>query len=84
TYCNAAAARLIGRDVDDVEGQPFDDVVHLFSERTQEPLPGIMEVGRSGGGMLRLPAFALLQTTNGELKPVEDSIAPLRDRSGQR
>ena len=78
-YCNESACRLLQMPADTLTGRPLQEVAELYCERSGERLPGPLEDGERSTA-----AVKLLRTASGELRPVEETLAPLRDRDGRR
>lgn len=83
TFCNPAAAKLLGVEATAVEGKAFADVVQLFDpteeRRLEDPVARVLADGLPS----RVPVFTRLRGDDGRMVPVADSVSPMRDREGR-
>jgi diguanylate cyclase (GGDEF)-like protein/PAS domain S-box-containing protein len=83
TWLNPVAQRLTGWSAGDARGQPSHRVFVARREEggalLEDPVQHCLQTGRPG----RLPAGAVLLARDGELRAVDDSVAPIRDAQGQ-
>jgi PAS domain S-box-containing protein len=79
TFLNPLAEQLTGRSLAHSTGRPIEEVFPIFNESThhvvENPVKKVMELGRIVG----LANHTVLQNANGNLIPIEDSAAPIRD-----
>ncbi|HEV6967451.1 EAL domain-containing protein [Roseateles sp.] len=83
TWLNPVAQRLTGWSDVEARGQPSH---HIFVPRRDdgdEPLPDPVEACLASGRPTRLPGGAMLLSRDGELRAVDDSVAPIRGKAGR-
>jgi len=83
TWLNPVAQRLTGWSAAEARGQPSARVFQAQREQTREPLADPVQRCLASGRPTRLPAGAVLQSRDGELRAVDDSVAPIRDAEGR-
>lgn len=83
TSLNPVAQRLTGWSAHDACGQPACTVFTVQSEHGGEPLADPVRRCLDTGRPTRLPAGAMLLSRDGELRAVDDSVAPIRDDQGR-
>jgi diguanylate cyclase (GGDEF)-like protein/PAS domain S-box-containing protein/putative nucleotidyltransferase with HDIG domain len=80
---NKAGEYLTGWNQRDAYGRPFSEVFPLLNEtsrtRIENPVEQVLRTGKS----VELAKHSLLITTYGLERPIEDSIAPIRDANGK-
>jgi diguanylate cyclase (GGDEF)-like protein/PAS domain S-box-containing protein len=82
SYLNAAAQRLSGWSTPEAVGRSFDHVMRLAHAGTRETLPNTMLAATLQDGALALPRDCILIRRDGVEIHIEDSTAPIHDRSG--
>ncbi|GGG92721.1 PAS domain-containing protein [Silvibacterium dinghuense] len=83
TYCNEAAARMIDAPIEKILDRPFSFAIALC-DASGNPLHGDpLEHTLQSGQLSRIPAFTRVRTTSGDLRPITDSISPLRNARGE-
>ncbi len=81
-FMNPIAEAMTGWTMAEAAGVPLSKVFSLIDERTREPVePPIAEVLREGR-VVGLNHRTSLIGRNGAVTPIEDSAAPIKDRSG--
>lgn len=79
---NPIAEKLTGWSLADAEGRSIDDVFHIINQQTREwatiPVASTLEHGTIHG----LANDTVLIARDGTERPIADSCAPIRDRSG--
>ena len=82
TYLNLVAERMTGWSQGDGIGRPWADVLRIVDAGSREAIPDPMEraIGKDRVGHLP-PNCVLIRRDNSEI-PVEDSVAPIHDRTG--
>ena len=83
TWLNPVAQRLTGWAAAQARGQPASRVFVAQSEDNRKPLPDPVQRCLKSGRPTRLPAGAMLLSRDGELRAVDDSVAPIRDAEGR-
>lgn len=82
TFLNRAAENLLGRSLEDTQGQPLGAVFRLVNEKTREPVADPTRLARERQGIVTLPPHTALVSGDREIS-VEDSAAPIVDERGQ-
>ncbi|MGM9485319.1 EAL domain-containing protein [Roseateles sp. NT4] len=83
TWLNPVAQRLTGWSAVEARGQPSSLVFLPQREESGEPLGDPVQRCLATGRPTRLPAGAMLLSRDGELRAVDDSVAPIRDAEGR-
>ena len=83
TWLNPVAQRLTGWSAAEARGQPAGRVFLTQRENGHVPLPDPVQRCLRTGRPTRLPAGAVLLARDGELRAVDDSVAPIRDAAGR-
>jgi PAS domain S-box-containing protein len=83
TLINPAALDLIGRDVQDCMGHPFDSVFLIIREDNGIPLSGLIQQVLAAETLTTRGDLSL-HTDNGKQVPVELSCAPITDLKGDQ
>lgn len=83
TYLNQAAEKITGWNGEEWKGLPFEDVFILKNEETgattKNPITSVLKTGMLVG----LENHTVLIGKQGNLVPIADSAAPIRDERGQ-
>ncbi len=83
TYLNDVARHLTGWSSDDARGQPLETVFQILHEETgdvvENPAAKVLREGRIVG----LGNHTVLVSRTGEVRPIDDSAAPIRGSSGE-
>ncbi len=82
-YVNPAAEVLLGWKIAEVEGLPSRSFVKLINEHTRQPTLDPVEMVLNEGRAVELGTMILLVQRDGSEIPVDETAAPIRDRSGQ-
>jgi diguanylate cyclase (GGDEF)-like protein/PAS domain S-box-containing protein len=83
TWLNPVAQRLTGWSDVEARGQPSHRIFMPRREDGEEPLPDPVEACLQSGRPTRLPSGAMLLSRDGELRAVDDSVAPIRGNAGK-
>jgi len=83
TWLNPVAQRLTGWSGAEALGQPAREVFRPQREDSGEPLPDPVQRCLDTGRPTALPPGTVLRARDGELRAVDDSVAPIRDADGQ-
>ncbi|MDR7298351.1 diguanylate cyclase (GGDEF)-like protein/PAS domain S-box-containing protein [Pelomonas aquatica] len=83
TWLNPVAQRLTGWSAAEARGQPSSHVFRAQREDSPEPLPDPVQRCLTTGRPTRMPGGAMLLARDGELRAVDDSVAPIRDAAGR-
>ncbi len=82
-YLNIVAERLIGWSSADVIGRPVAEVFNIVDAVTRTVLANPMIIASEQNRTVGLPATCILIRRDGFESPIEDSSAPIHDRSGE-
>ena len=83
SFLNPVAAALTGWQPEDAFGQPIRSVFRIINEKTREPAEDIVGCVLSDGRIVHLANHTALITREGREIPIEDSAAPIKDRTGK-
>ncbi len=78
---NPVAELLIGLDAGDALGRPFEQVVHLVREQDEEPVRGLVQLGRERGSV-RLSEAVQLVTAAGSRRAVDITVSAIHSVLG--
>ena len=82
TFLNAVAQSLTGWSQTDALGHLLTDVFRIVHEDTRQPVDNPAVRALQTGTVVRLANHTVLIARTGEEHPVDDSAAPIRDKSG--
>jgi len=82
-YLNAAAAAITGWTQSAAKGQLLHTVLRLIDHEGSEPLRAHVMHLLNQGGAIEPFVDAVLIRRDGKLVPIDESIAPIRDREGR-
>jgi PAS domain S-box-containing protein len=83
TFLNPVAEELIGLGIATVKGRPIGEVFQIFNESTHQPVENPIKEVLNSGKVVSLANHTVLKRTDGEMVPIEDSAAPIRDSCDQ-
>ncbi len=83
TYLNAVAERMTGWSRKDANGMPAEEVFGLIDGTTRRPVQNPMSVAIRKNSIVALTPDCVLIGRDGGEVAIEDSAAPIYDRSGQ-
>jgi diguanylate cyclase (GGDEF)-like protein/PAS domain S-box-containing protein len=83
TYLNLVAERMTGWAWKEAKGRPLAEVFRIIDGSTREPAPNPMTHAISENRTVGLTANCILIRRNGSESAIEDSAAPIHDRSGR-
>ncbi len=81
-YLNQVAGVLTGWDQLEARDRPLTEVFRIIHEDTQQPMENPVAAALQQDTILYLQERALLMSRNGNIIPISDSVAPLRDNKG--
>jgi diguanylate cyclase (GGDEF)-like protein/PAS domain S-box-containing protein len=83
TFLNLTAEQMTGWTLFEVVGKPISEVLEILDATSREAIPNPMvtELGREQA--MHLPPNCVLIRRDGLEIPIEDSVAPINDHSGQ-
>ncbi|MEA4806214.1 HD domain-containing phosphohydrolase [Acetobacterium wieringae] len=79
---NPAAEQACGWQSIEVLGKPFEAIFRICHEYTREPLTGLVAGVLADGQSIEITAPTVLFKKDGEMIPIETSIAPIRSQNG--
>ncbi|MGA3157291.1 MAG: EAL domain-containing protein [Steroidobacteraceae bacterium] len=82
TYLNAVAEHLTGWSHDDACGRPLQEVFRIIDGTSREPAKNPMALAILGNHTVALTPNCVLIRRDGSVAAIEDSAAPIHDRSG--
>ena len=82
-YLNPVAEELTGWESPDAVGRPIVEVFQVIAETTRQPLDSPITRCLREGRMVEMTEPSLLVNRRGQEISVQDSAAPIRDRSGR-
>ena len=82
-YLNPVAEELTGWDSQDASGRPIVEVFQVLSEATRQPIDSPITRCLREGRMVEMTEPSLLVNRRGQEISMQDSAAPIRDRSGR-
>ncbi len=83
SFLNPVAERLTGMSLEEAKGKKVADVFPIFREATNIPAENPVEKVLAQGPVGGLASHSLLRHRGGDLLPIEDSAAPIKDDSGR-
>jgi diguanylate cyclase (GGDEF)-like protein/PAS domain S-box-containing protein len=81
-YLNSGAEKMTGWTCEDALGKPFGEIFHIIDGGTRTLSQNPMELAIETNGTVGLPSDCILIRRDGTESPIEDSAAPIHDRSG--
>jgi diguanylate cyclase (GGDEF)-like protein/PAS domain S-box-containing protein len=82
TYLNVVAEQMTGWSCGEAQGKPLIEVFHIVDGTTREPSPNPMELAVRTDRTVELSANCILIRRDRSEFSIEDSAAPIHDRSG--
>ena len=83
TFLNPVASALTGWQSAEAVGQPNQNVLRIFNERTREPAEDIIQAVLADGCIVHMANQSVLVNRAGREIPIEDSAAPIKDSAGK-
>src|SRR5262245_10688885 len=83
TSLNSVAEALTGWKQQDAVGEPLDNVFRILNEATRRPVESPARRALREGVVVGLANHTLLVQKDGGERPIDDSVAPIRDEHGQ-
>jgi diguanylate cyclase (GGDEF)-like protein/PAS domain S-box-containing protein len=83
TYLNSVAETMTGWSRADAAGRPLQEVFKIVDGSTGQPSPNPMALAVRENKTVTLTANCMLIRRDGYESPIEDSAAPIHDRSGR-
>jgi diguanylate cyclase (GGDEF)-like protein/PAS domain S-box-containing protein len=83
TFLNFVAEKMTGWSLQEATGRPVTEALRILDASSREPTPDPMEMAIRQNRTVHLPPNCILIRRDGFETPIEDSVAPIRDRGGQ-
>jgi diguanylate cyclase (GGDEF)-like protein/PAS domain S-box-containing protein len=83
TFLNLVAEKMTGWSLQEAIGRPMAEALRILDATSREPTPDPMEMAIRQNRIVHLPPNCTLIRRDGFETPIEDSVAPIRDRGGQ-
>ena len=83
TFFNPMASALTGWQSEDAQGQPVQNVFHVFHEQTRRAVDDIVGRVLTEGCTIRLADHRVLIAKDGREVPIEENAAPILDNGGK-
>lgn len=83
SYLNSVAEKMTGWSGDDARGRSLAEVFRIVDEVTREPAPDPLALAMRLNKTVGLTENCILIRPDGSESAIEDSAAPIHDRSGQ-
>jgi diguanylate cyclase (GGDEF)-like protein/PAS domain S-box-containing protein len=83
TFLNLVAEKITGWSWQEAAGRPMPEVFKVLDGRSGETIPNPMEQAVGRDRTVYLPSNSILVRRDGSEIPIEDSVAPIRDREGE-
>jgi diguanylate cyclase (GGDEF)-like protein/PAS domain S-box-containing protein len=83
TFLNPVAERMIGWPYIEAAGRHLSEVFHVIDGVTRERITPQLQVEIKKGRTMILPPNCVLVRRDGHESPIEDSAAPIHDRTGR-
>ena len=82
-YLNTVAQQLCGWPQPEAVGKPLDTVFKIQDERTRAPAENPAARALAEGRVVCMPNHICLTARDGQIRPINDSAAPIRNAAGQ-
>ncbi len=83
TFLNIVAERLTGWPREEAIGRPVTDILRLLEGKSRTPIEDPLQLAILGDKPIYLPPNVVLVHRDGSHIPIEDTVAPIHDRTGQ-
>jgi diguanylate cyclase (GGDEF)-like protein/PAS domain S-box-containing protein len=83
SFLNPVAEELTGWSQEEAAGRPATEVMRILDDDSLEAIPNPMDLAMVENSTMNLPPNCHLIRRDGEATPIEDSVSPIHDRSGQ-
>ncbi|MEJ2043739.1 MAG: EAL domain-containing protein [Reinekea sp.] len=82
TFLNYAAESLLGLKTKEAEGRHFNDIVHLYDEKSGKRLDCPIDRVLQEKSVQGIPDFAVFKNGTGDAFAIQDSISPIKNYNG--
>jgi len=83
TFLNLVAEQMTGWSCQEAASRPMPEVFHILDATSRETIPNPMEMAIGRNRTMHLPSNCVLIRRDGFEIPIEDCVAPIRNREGQ-
>jgi diguanylate cyclase (GGDEF)-like protein/PAS domain S-box-containing protein len=83
TFLNAAAERMTGWSRQEAVGRPFTELMRIMDASSRELIPDPTAIVVGKDRAMHVRSNCILVERRGSEIPIEESVAPIRDRQGQ-
>ena len=83
TFLNSAAQELTGWSLQDARDQPLAAVFHAVDDETRQPVSSPFEKMQRERRIVDMANSTMLIAKDGTERPIDDSVAPIRDAAGR-
>jgi len=83
TFLNLIAEKMTGWSRQEAAGRPITEVFRILDATSRETTPNPMETAVGQNQTVHLPSNCILVRRDGFEIPIENSVAPIRDREGR-
>ena len=83
TFLNAAAERMTGWSRQEAVGRPFTELMRIMDASSRELIPDPTAIVVGKDRAMHVRSNCILVERHGSEIPIEESVAPIRDRQGQ-
>jgi len=82
TFINPIAEALTGWKQKEAVGKKLNDIFHILDEQTNELIENPIETVLKSKSAIEISRRVILVSKNGNMIPIDDSVAPIRDDQG--
>ena len=83
TFLNLVAVRMTGWSREEAAGRPMPEVFRVQNATSRKTILNPMKMAVAQNHTVHLPSNSILIQRDGSEIPIEDSVAPIHDRTGQ-
>lgn len=83
SFMNPVAESILGWSIDEVKGRKMTEIVRLENRHDHQPIPLPMHEAVGHDKVIGIGFGTLLIARDGTRRPIDDSVAPIRDEHGR-